>query len=141
VDLFVDALRLPPQAVGALFSLNGRPVGLELFESPVLCTRLSGKIIRSWALDAIEGSEEQGAFSRPTSDQIADFIETMIATPSKRFQVAGLGETVRFLGDKITGGALVLGDRILHVMVFSLKSVTPRQAEYSGVREPRRSSR
>jgi hypothetical protein len=84
VDLFVDALRLPPQAVGALFSLNGRPVGLELFESPVLCTRLSQKIIRSWALDAIECSEEQGVFSRPTEDQIADFIGTMIATPSKR---------------------------------------------------------
>ena len=25
VDRFVDALRLPPQAVGAVFSLNGRP--------------------------------------------------------------------------------------------------------------------
>ena len=98
----------------------GAPVSLELFESPVLCTRLSQKIIRSWALDAIECSDEQGAFSRPTEDQIADFIGTMIAAPSKRFQVAGLGETVRFLGDKITGGALVLGNRILHVSAFSL---------------------
>jgi hypothetical protein len=120
VDRFVDALELPPGAVGAVFSLNGHPVGFELYESAALCTSLSAKLIRSWALDAIEFSQASDSYSRLTDGQVADFIRSITTAPSKRFHVVGLGENVRFLDDDVAGGALVLGDRVLHFVAFSL---------------------
>jgi hypothetical protein len=129
VDRFVDALQFPPQAVGAVFSLNGSPVSLELFESPALCTKLSQKLIRSWALDAIEWGDEPGAFPIPTERQVANFIGTITAAPSKRFNVAGLGEAIRFLGNEVSGGALALGNRVVHVSAFSLAFVVSREVE------------
>jgi ARG and Rhodanese-Phosphatase-superfamily-associated Protein domain len=66
LDGFVDALRLPPQAVCAVFSLNRRPLGLEFFENPALRAKLGRKLIRSWALDAIDYVTEPGAPAEPT---------------------------------------------------------------------------
>jgi hypothetical protein len=118
VDNYVEALRLPSDAVGAVFSLSGRPAGLELFESPALCSKLSRKIIRSWAIDAIECGDAGNAPS-PANERILELIESIATAPRERFKVTGLGESVRFSGEKIAGGALVLGDRILHVLAHT----------------------
>ncbi|MGH6826824.1 ARPP-1 family domain-containing protein [Methyloceanibacter sp.] len=121
LDGFVEALRLPPQAVGAVFSLNGRPLGLEFFENPALCAKLGRKLIRSWALDAIDHGADPGPPAEPTRSQVADFLAAVSAAPSKRFKVVGLGETVRFIDGQITGGALVFDGRLIHVMAFSVE--------------------
>jgi len=93
-----------PQAVGAVFSLNGRPLGLEFFENPALCAKLGRKLIRSWALDAIDHGAEPGAPAEATQRQVADFLAAVSAAPSKRFKVVRLGETARFIDGQITGG-------------------------------------
>jgi ARG/rhodanese/phosphatase superfamily protein len=131
LDGFVDALRLPPEAVGAVFSLNGRPLGLEFFENPALCAKLGPKLIRSWALDAIDYDAEPGAPAEPTQRQVADFLAVVSAAPSKRFKVVGLGEMARFIDGQITGGALVFDGRLIHVMAFSAECAKPDQAEQS----------
>ena len=58
------------------------------------------------------------------------------AAPSKRYQGTSLGETVRFLHDTITGGALILGGRPVHVMAFSREWAKPRQGDELGGRSP-----
>src|SRR4249919_3033099 len=99
--------------------------------SPGPCAKLAPKLIRSWALDAIEYVDEPGAHAPPKQSEVADFVAGVAAAPSKRFKCVGLGETIRFFDDKITGGALAFGDRAIHVMAFSLECLRLRQGAHT----------
>lgn len=131
LDGFVDALPLPSQAAGAVFSLNGRPLGLEYFENPALCAKLGRKLIRSWALDAIDCDADPGAPAEPAQSEVAGFLAAVSAAPSRRFKVVGLGEMARFIDGKITGGALVFDGRLIHVMAFSAECGLSMTSPYS----------
>ena len=120
---FVQSLTLPADSVGAVFSLNGQPLGLELFETPAVCARLSEKLIRSWALDAIE-HEHRTNSPAPRDEAITRFLAAVAAAPAERFPSAGIGESVRLSGDEFAGGALVLGERVLHATAYSSGFVT-----------------
>ena len=111
--------------------LAERPLGLESFENPALRAKLGRKLIRSWALDAIDYGAEPGAPAEPTQRQVADFLAVVSAAPSKRFKVVGLGETARFIDGQITGGALVFDGRLIQVMAFSLACLRLRQGAHT----------
>ena len=48
------AFKAVPLQVGAVFALDGRPVGLELFDAPATLASTLGRLVESYALDAIE---------------------------------------------------------------------------------------
>ena len=60
-------LRLPgsERPGGALFLVNGRPGGFELFDAAATWTKLSPKLVRSYALDAIDCSRESSVSVEP----------------------------------------------------------------------------
>lgn len=58
IDGFVEAFPPDPRQAGAIFAINGRLVGLELFDAPATWRKLAPKLLRSYAVDAIDKSGE-----------------------------------------------------------------------------------
>ncbi|NIP18038.1 MAG: hypothetical protein GWM87_07685 [Xanthomonadales bacterium] len=113
---FVDGLPCVRGQVGAVFSIRGRPVGMEMFDSAETCVLLMPKIIRSYALDAIDPGY------RPPGSQIGspgDLVERLRDAAYSSHQAAGEGNDLRFEPTPgIAGGALHARDRIVHLCAF-----------------------
>ena len=117
LDQFVEQLACVEGQVGAVFSIRGLLSGMELFDTAETCRLLMPKLIRSYALDAID----PGYRGNPNSG-VATPIEVIeLITKSKftRHKALGEGFDLRFDSTpNIAGGALFARDRIVHLCVF-----------------------
>lgn len=116
VDEYVDAFNTGDTQVGACFTINGKIRGVELFDVSATCAKLMPKLIRSYALDAIEERQEAAA-TGPQS--IMDFIQAVATAPADSFKALGEGEDLRIHASSIAGGALAARDRVVHLCAFS----------------------
>lgn len=109
--------------IGAVFALSGRIFGLDLVERADICARLLPKLVRSYALDAVERDDVAAggasATSPLTDEALAAFIKAVSQAPALASAAVGLGEDYRFDGCEIEGGALVHAGRALHVSAFA----------------------
>jgi hypothetical protein len=116
IDAFVAALRPEPEQTGAVFALNGKVAGLELFDHPDALAKMFPKLVRSWALDAIEDSPDE-AFAPPTEAARA-FLEIVAEADMQSFAAVGQGTDVRLSTARVAGGAIVDGGRVVHLNAF-----------------------
>jgi hypothetical protein len=122
LDDFVAAFPPADRQVGAVFLVNGHLAGLELFDAPSTWRKLSPKLVRSYALDAIDHQNHPGT---PVISIVGStFIEAVTSSKSSVFSALGEGEDVRLSGSDITGAALVARGRAIHVSAFSAASAT-----------------
>jgi hypothetical protein len=116
LDDFVTAFPPADKQIGAVFFINGAPVGLELFDVPATWRKLSSKLIRSYAVDALD-KRDRGAHSAAPANAAA-FAAAVACTAASVFQAAGEGEDVRLNGHDMQGAALVARGRAIHVSAF-----------------------
>ena len=102
--------------VGAVFSINGQAVGMELFDSPETFRKLLPKLLRSYALDAVEKRKEATVETAP--DAARTLVDALKTARQERFAAIGLGEDVRLNGDGISGAALEYENRLVHLSAF-----------------------
>src|SRR5205085_1073492 len=57
----LDQLRVPEGCCGAAFVLGGRIAGVDLFDRPETLARLWPKLVRAYAIDALEEPESAEA--------------------------------------------------------------------------------
>jgi hypothetical protein len=100
---------------GAMFAIDGRLIGFEIFEHPDLLRRLLGKIVRSYALDALHRPAGKRDLARQSVEQ---FLAEVAAGKVQTFPAVGRGEDLRITGPEITGAALVDGGQIVHLCAF-----------------------
>ena len=127
---FVHALAWREGQTGAVFAIGGRPAGLDLFDHPQTCQRMLAKLVRGYALDAIEervrGAKQRGGTvaqpRNPDRGTIADGLRHWVlevAGAETLIQPAvGMGEDVRLEGAAVTGAALWAQDRYIHICAF-----------------------
>ena len=109
--------------VGAVFFVNGQPAGLELFDAAGTWRKLAPKLVRSYALDALD---VMAALDRPGGERAHDvsgdlaqmFASQVASSPAATFPAAGEGEDVRLTGQGLAGGALVARGRAVHISAF-----------------------
>jgi len=119
VDDFVNALPHVAHQLGAVFAIDGRVVGLEVLDHPETMGKLSGKLVRSYALDAIES---RVVLQQPPPIQAVEaFVGRVAEAEHRRAPAVGLGEDVRIAGAGLSGGALVRDGRVAHLGVFRLE--------------------
>ena len=114
---FVAHLKCVDGQVGAVFSIKGRITGMEFFDAAETCRLLMPKIIRSYALDAID----PGYRGHQASDlgSPAEVIERLIGSEYSIHKAVGEGEDLRFDSTpEIAGGALFARDRVVHLCAF-----------------------
>ena len=116
VDEYVGAFSTSETQVGACFVINGKICGLELFDVSSTCSKLMPKLIRSYAIDAIE---EKQVTTPTTLPGILEFIQQVAAAPADSFNALGEGEDLRIHSTAIAGGALAARERVVHLCAFS----------------------
>jgi len=113
----VDDLASPEGANGAAFAFGGRIVGFDLFDRVETLTKLWPKLVRAYGIDA-HYARVEGA--TPVSrENVRDWLAAAPAAKEEVFKSPGLGDDVRFESADLVGAGLVVGDRAVHVEVFS----------------------
>jgi len=122
VEEFVEALAAPaaPGQSGVAFALDGRLAGVDLFDAPSTCERLLPKLVRSYALDAIEGRTRPNTNgSRPDAGPVRMFLGELAGAEAQAFAAVGEGEAVRLSARVVAGAALVARERVVHLEGFA----------------------
>jgi hypothetical protein len=133
IEDFVDALTPVSAQVGALFAVGDRVAGLELFQSPTLLRKLLPKIVRSYALDAIDPEaypSRVDAAPRQRRRKVSEadpglrlaaglFLREAAAADGKRMRAIGLGDDLRINAPGVAAAALIHNERIVHLTAFA----------------------
>ena len=120
VERFVEAFRVNDRHVGAVFGIDGKIVGMDLFDNSNAFRKLFPKLVRSYALDALETQTDEG---RKTDAGAARAFVTLVSEASEEaYPSIGLGKDHRFKGARISGGALVVNNQVVHLAAFSSAS-------------------
>ena len=126
---YLKSFKHVPNQVGSVFLIDGVVSGLELFASEATHKRMIQKLVRSYALDAIDlaMARPKGAVertSKSTKEQCLaateEFTHRLKSSWTKRFDGVCVGENYRLKDDHLTGGALVHEERVLHLCAFAL---------------------
>jgi len=137
----VDALDPIPGQCGALFLLDGRVAGFDLFDRAITLRRLLPKLVRSVAMDALDrpgpGDSFAGASAKPQGRQRSP-VDRAAIKPELLLKVAehflaatsgaavepagavGMGIDLRLVAPKITGAALASDNHVVHVSAFQV---------------------
>ena len=133
---YLKAFRPVEMQVGAVFAINGEILGLECFGCADTFGRFFEKLVKSYALDALDTPVKDGKKSVPPSTA-KRFLESASKCKYQSHPSLGLGENVTFDARTVSGAALVEKKRVLHLSAF--KKATG--ARGSGVQYMRYSQR
>jgi hypothetical protein len=117
LDAYAQAFRPQARQRGAVMAVDGKVVGLEVFDSAAVFAKYQEKMVRSYALDAIETAN--GKTLAPPEEEVRRFLEKMKAAAAERFAALGEGEDLRLSGEGIAGGALAAGGRVVHLAGYA----------------------
>jgi hypothetical protein len=126
IEAFVKELCARPGMCGAVFALGDEVRGCELFDHPEAAERLMPKIVRSYALDAIERTIP-GA--RQDGEAAAAFLRQIAESRVQSFPSIGLGEDARIDGEALVGGALIVEGRLVHLSAYRVDRASPSAEE------------
>jgi hypothetical protein len=117
---YVKSFSVKAGQTGALFAIGGRRVGLELFDSGDTLKKLSAKLLRSYGLDALDHamSKPSGKEANCTTAEADAFLKNISDAKKEEFAAVGEGVDIRLSGPKLTGAALAVDDRIIHLSAF-----------------------
>jgi hypothetical protein len=113
---YAAAIKPASGQVGAVFAVDGRVIGLELFDSDRTFAKFMQKLVGSYALDALESPGR--ARAKATFADARAFIERVKAAATASYPSTDLGEDVRF-DRAVAGGALVHDGRVVHLSALA----------------------
>lgn len=124
LDQFVTGIPTAAGQAGAVFAINGQVRGLELFDFAETFRKLAPKLVRSYALDAID---EENSAAPVMASAVADLLQNCQRADAAVFPSLGEGEDVRLTGHGLAGGALVARDRVIHLCAFRVAESDPQR--------------
>jgi hypothetical protein len=130
LERFEGAFKARPGEVGSVFAIDGRPLGCELFDASKTYEAYLPRLVRSYALDAID--VEQPVSAIPSRQALDSFIGGILGAGTAVYPAVGLGEELRLQGLGITGAALVTGGTIVHFCVFGTQARRRRSTRFHG---------
>lgn len=119
IDGFLAAFPVLEHQAGAIFAINGRLTGLDLFDNPQTWRLLCRKLLQSYALDAIDA--EAANNPPPEPGAIVGFLDSIEEARVERFPGVGQGDDLRLSGATLTGGALEFDGRVIHLCAFAIE--------------------
>ena len=124
LDDFAKTVRPLDHQVGVAFVIGDRIVGLEMFDRPNVLANFLPKVVRGYALDAMDVRTRQPHRQKQRSD-VLRFIERLGENEEDVYPALGMGEDVRLGEDGAVGAALVVGSVPVHFCAFA--SQKPRR--------------
>jgi hypothetical protein len=117
VEAYVSAFTWCERQAGVVCLMGDQVLGLDLFDHPATMRRLFSKLLRSYALDAIDGSQEKEVVSVQRST-VPELVARMATAKCFVQPAVGLGQDLRFSSDSLSGAALWAEGRYVHIYAF-----------------------
>jgi hypothetical protein len=117
LSAYVKHFRPVEMQVGVVFLINGKVAGLDSFGKPETLATVFRKLVESYALDAVDWSE-QGDEERHLGAEVRAFLQVARASQVETHSSVGLGTDCRMESEMLTGFALVHEEQVLHLSVF-----------------------
>ncbi|MBW1706510.1 MAG: hypothetical protein JRJ86_15305 [Deltaproteobacteria bacterium] len=142
INEYVKHFKLIDSQVGAIFMINGKVVGMDSVGKTETFSKVFRKLVQSYALDAIDWFDPEREH-KTLKSEVTRFIKTARAARVQSHPPVGQGIDLRMESSKITGFALSLDNRILHLCVFARENGrnrntnTPRMERYTQRRRNR----
>jgi len=115
IEDYAKALTPSERQVGAVFAVDGKVTGLDLFDSAAAFRKLMGRLVRSYAMDAIERPADA---KPPVEEVVRAFLQDMKSAALRSFPAVGKGEQLRLESEALAGGALYAQDHVVHLCAF-----------------------
>lgn len=124
VEELAGAFGVADGQVGIVVGLGGKLKGIELFDHPRTLEAQLRKILRGYALDALELPRERREIA-PESREAQALLERLATAKVHRYEPVGLGTHLRFevsgATGGVTGGALAYEGRVVHLCAFTVR--------------------
>lgn len=118
IEDYVTALTAIEGQTGALFAIGADVVGVDLFDRSSTLRALLPKLVRSYAVDALEVA---GEATSPPDGKIAEaFLRSAASAKVNNYPAVGLGTDIRLSARGLAGGGLVVDDALVHLAVFAV---------------------
>jgi hypothetical protein len=114
---YARSFRAEPRQRGAVVAIDGQIAGMELFDSASAFARYFEKLVRSYAMDAVETKKDKPVVA--AEQDVRRFLESLKLATAERFAALGEGEDIRLSGDRIEGGALMAEGRVVHLAGYA----------------------
>jgi len=113
----LGSISVPEECNGIAFVDHGVIAGADLFDQPATLTKLWAKLIKSYAVDALENPRDE---ANPVSpDVVVDWLKSTTSAKQESFDSPGIGEDVRIQGNGLIGSTLVVEGHPVHAELFS----------------------
>ena len=137
IEEYASGMRLAEGQVGGVFLVGDALLGCELFDHPATMAHLFGKLVRSYALDAL--ALRAGSVPDDVVEAASALLRDAGTARTEAFEAIGLGVDLRLTGERLTGAALVAEGRVVHLSLFRTRP--PRETAGAGARLQRPSER
>ena len=114
---YLDNLKMPENTLGAVFAIGASVMGFELFSNTNTFHSLYPKLLKSYALDAIENKVRDN--SEPLITDAKKMIEMADSSVAKQCKNQGLGQLFTINNDDLCATVLMLDGVIVHFTCFS----------------------
>jgi hypothetical protein len=124
INQYVEAFPYPEGCRGVVATINGKFMGLDLFDKPITLESIWNKLVRASVMDAI--LQQDQISSEFTSKGAQTLLEHLGELPCQAFPSKGTGEDWRFQAEDILGQALVAENVCVHLCAFPNKGKEAR---------------
>ncbi|MBI3929526.1 MAG: hypothetical protein HY319_28550 [Armatimonadetes bacterium] len=113
-----------PDQVGVIGYVPGKVLGLDLFDAPCTLGKLYSKLVRSYALDALQG-QAAGIEAEESAPSAAEFLSQLAACETRSSPSVGEGQDIRLQDELVHGAGLHARGRLVHLIAFRLLEKDP----------------
>lgn len=114
---YLEAFKVP-EAEGVVVEIDGVVMGAELFDHHETLRDLWGKLIKGYALDAVERKHNpRTSKTAPLTPQA--FLDAAEKATEEPYESVGVGSDVRLTANEVTGSSLFWEDRLIHASLFN----------------------
>jgi len=117
IEEYVKPFHLIDSQVGGIFMIDGKVAGLDAFGKPGTFSKVFKKLLESYALDAIDWYAPDKE-CKALKSEVTKFRKAALAAGAEGHPSVGMGTDFRLESGKVTGFALTLDDKVLHISVF-----------------------
>ena len=110
-------LQAPEGCHGALFAVAGQIEGADIFDQPATLAKLWTKLVRGYALDAMEMGE--GEAPLVTTEDGSRWLQAAAGAKTESYPSPGIGRDVRLEATALSGSALVVDEQAVHLELFA----------------------
>ena len=130
LESFVEAFTHGEEQTGGLFAIGSEIVGLDLFDRRTTLSAMLPKLVRSYAIDAIETEREDD--KRAKKKDAKAFVARLAGAEIESYGAVGLGNDLRLTSPGIVGGGLDVDGHLIHLAAFATDSESENGRADSG---------